>query len=328
MVPAVRLLRPFLLLLPLSFGLATGGVAPRSDAAVVERIVAIVGEQPILLSELTQRARPFLLKIQTNVPQPQQAVAKAEMFKELLQKLIDERVVSVAADKLNVTVTTKEVDDAVKVKAADLKVGLTDLFAEAAKQGLTEADYREEVRRELLFGKMLETRVRARVRVTDDDAREYFKRLEVQERRGQSFRCSIITLDLGPGANKELRKKADAIVKQARTGTDFGKLAKEHSTDVSRDKGGDLGTRGVGASMGKAIDEPVFRLDAGEVSEPLVSAGKLYIVKVTERPPSQLPPYADVKDIVISRVREDMLQKQIKVWLDELKAGVYVEVRL
>lgn len=336
MVEPVRRLSPFLRVCVVAGSLSVAllssgerlGLERPAEAAVVERIVAIVGEQPILLSELTQRARPFLLKIQTNVPVPQQQLAKAEMFKELLQKLIDERVVALAADKLNVTVTTKEVDDSIKVKAADLKVSVSDLLGEATKQGLSEADYREEVRREILFGKMLETRVRARVRVTEDDAREYFKKLEVQERRNQPFRCSIITLDLGPGANKELRTKADGIVKAARGGADFAKLAKLHSTDVSKDKGGDLGTRPVGASMGKAIDEPVLRLDAGEVSEPLVNAGKLYIVKVTERPASQLPPYADVKDIVLMRVRDEMLQKQIKVWLDELKSGVYIEVRL
>lgn len=314
----------------LSVALLSSGAAERAaEAAVVERIVAIVGEQPILLSELTQRARPFLLKIQTNVPVQQQQLAKAEMFKELLQKLIDERVVALAADKLNVTVTTKEVDDSIKVKAADLKVSLLDLLGEATKQGLSEADYREEVRREILFGKMLETRARARVlRVTDDDAREYFKKLEVQERRNQPFRCSIITLDLGPGANKELRVKADGIVKAARGGADFAEAreAAQHRRlqGQGRRSRHPSGRREHGQGHRRAGAAPRRRRGL----QPLVNAGKLYIVKVTERPASQLPPYADVKDIVLMRVRDEMLQKQIKVWLDELKSGVYIEVRL
>src|SRR5262245_44285754 len=83
--------------------------APPAQAAIVERVVAVVGDQPILLTELRQRARPFLIKIYQSVPAAQQKVAEAEMYKELLGKLVDERVVSIAADKLNVTVTTKEV---------------------------------------------------------------------------------------------------------------------------------------------------------------------------------------------------------------------------
>lgn len=308
--------------------LAAAASSPRSaEAAIVERVVAVVGEQPILMTELRQRARPYLYKIYAQVPGPQQKVAEAEMYKELLQKLVDERVVAIAADKLNVTVTTKEVDDAIKLKAADLKVPVTELLGEAAKQGLSEADYREEVRRELLFGKMLETRVRSRVRVTEDDAREYFKKLQVQERRQQNYRASMIALPLGGEDDKATRMLADKIVKQARTGTSFYLLAKQFSTDVTKASGGDLGVR-TPTAFGKTVDEPVLRLDVGEVSEPLVSGNRLLIVKVTERPTSQLPTYAEVREAVYSRVRDEMMQKQIKVWLDELKSGVYIDIRL
>ncbi|MGZ3420865.1 MAG: peptidylprolyl isomerase [Polyangiales bacterium] len=294
---------------------------PVAHGAIVERVVAVVGDQPILLTELRQRARPFLIKIYQTVPPQQQKVAEAEMYKELLGKLVDERVVSIAADKLNVTVSTKEVDDAIKLKAADIKVSINDLLSEAAKQGLSEADYREEVRRELLFGKMLETRVRSRVRVTEDDARTYFHRLEVQERRTQPYHAAIITLP------NESRALADKIVKSARSGADFGALAKQFSTDASRSVGGDVGSK-TPSSFGKPLDEAILHLAQGEISEPIFAGNRLVIVKVVERAPSTLPKYADVKDIVMNRVRDEMLQKQIKVWLDELKTGVYIDIRL
>lgn len=312
---------------PLAALIAAAADRPVAQAAIVERIVAVVGEQPILLTELRQRARPYLLKIHVQVPAAQQKVAEAEMYKELLQKLVDERVVAIAADKLNVTVTTKEVDDALKLKAADLKVPVAELLSEAAKQGLAESDYREEVRRELLFGKMLETRVRSRVRVTEDDAREYFKKLQVQERRQQTYRASMIALPLGGEDDKAVRALADKIVKQARAGGSFYVLAKQHSVDITKDKGGDLGIRSA-TSFGKPVDDAVLRLDVGDVSEPLVSGNRILILKVTERAPSQLPLYVEVRDAVYSRTRDEMMQKQIKVWLDELKSGVYIDIRL
>jgi peptidyl-prolyl cis-trans isomerase SurA len=308
----------------LALGVATA--IPVARAAIVERVVAVVGEQPILLTELRQRARPFLIRMYAQVPVAQQKIEEARLYKELLQKLVDERVVSMAADKLNVTVTTKEVDEAVKLKAADLKIPISELLSEAAKQGLSEADYREEVRRELLFGKMLETRVRSRVRPTEDDAREYFKKLQIEERKQQVYRPAMIALELGEDS-KATRALADKIVKQARGGADFGALAKQYSVDVSRASGGDLGYKTPNA-FGKPIDDPLLRVDPGGVSEPLVSGSRLLIFKIVERPKSQLPAYAEVKEIVYSKVREDMLQKQIKLWLDELKSGVYIDIRL
>ncbi len=311
----------------LVLGVATA--IPVARAAIVERVVAVVGEQPILLTELRQRARPFLIRMYAQVPVAQQKIEEARLYKELLQKLVDERVVSLAADKLNVTVTTKEVDEAVKLKAVDLKIPISELLSEAAKQGLSEADYREEVRRELLFGKMLETRVRSRVRPTEDDAREYFKKLQVEERKQQVYRPAMIALTLGDDVtqNKATRMLADQIVKQARGGSDFGALAKQYSVDASRASGGDLGFKTPNA-FGKPIDDPLLRVDPGGVSEPLVSGSRILIFKIVERPKSQLPAYAEVKDIVYSKVREDMLQKQIKLWLDELKSGVYIDIRL
>jgi peptidyl-prolyl cis-trans isomerase SurA len=314
-------------------------VAPRAaHAVVVERIVAVVGEQPILLSELKQRARPFLIRIYAEAQEkgfPNDAIRnewikrnEGDMYRELLGKLVDERLVTLAADKLNTQVSTKEVDDALKLRAADLGKSVSDLVEDANAQGLSELDYRDEVRRELLFSKMLETSVKQRVRVTDDDVIDYYKKIQMTERRQQNWRGSILVLELPSGeAGQAKRAFADAIVKATRGGADFGALARKYSIDASRITGGDLGWRNP-IGFGKVADEAILRLDVGQISEPLVVGSTLMIVKVTQREKSQVPPLADVRDLVAARVREDKLQKQIRVWLDELKQGVYIDVRL
>jgi peptidyl-prolyl cis-trans isomerase SurA len=309
-------------------------LAPRpAQAIVVERIVAVVGEQPILLSELRQRARPFLLRIYAEAQEKglgQDWIKRNEgdMFRELLGKLVDERLVSLAADKLNTQVSSKEVDDAMKLRAADIGKSVNDLIEEANAQGLSELDYRDEVRRELLFSKMLETSVKQRVRVTDDDVVDYYKKIQMTERRTQQWRGSILVLELPTGeAGQSKRAFADALVKAVRGGADFAALARKYSIDASRITGGDLGWRAP-MGFGKTPDEAILRLDKDQVSEPLVVGSTLMIVKVTGREKSQVPPLADVRDLVAARVREDKLQRQIRVWLDELKQGVYIDVRL
>jgi peptidyl-prolyl cis-trans isomerase SurA len=309
-------------------------IAPRdAHAVVVERIVAVVGEQPILYSELRQRARPFLLRIYAEAQEKglgQDWIKRNEgdMFRELLGKLVDERLVTMAADKLNTQVSSKEVDDAIKLRAADIGKSVNDLIEEANSQGLSELDYRDEVRRELLFSKMLETSVKQRVRVTDDDVQDYYKKIQMTERRAQQWRGSILVLELPAGeAGQSKRAFADAIVKATRGGADFAVLARKYSIDASRITGGDLGWRNP-IGFGKVADEAILRLDAGQISEPLVVGSTLMIVKVTAREKSQVPPLADVRDLVAARVRDEKLQKQIRVWLDELKQGVYIDVRL
>jgi peptidyl-prolyl cis-trans isomerase SurA len=301
-------------------------------AEIIERVVAIVGDSPILYSELQQRSRPFMLKILASVPMFQQKVAVGEMQKELLGKLVDERVVAVAADKLGVGISTKEIDDSIKLKAADLKITVSQLVSEAGGQGLSELDYREEVRRELLFSKMLETRMRSRPRVTEDDTREYYKKLQMQERRTQTFRAVTLTIalpkDAAPTKAARARKLADSFVRQARAGKSMNELAATYASDGVQASALDTGTAMAYGAFGKPMDDAVARLDTGEVSEPFVAGTALTIVKVTERQPSQIPPYAEVRDVVASRVREEQINKQVRAWLDELKRGVHIEVRL
>src|SRR3712207_8862549 len=72
----------------LAFALAAAAPA---RAIIAERVVAVVGDRPILLSELRARARPFLVQIAQRVPPgPQQAAAESQVFKELIEKRSEE----------------------------------------------------------------------------------------------------------------------------------------------------------------------------------------------------------------------------------------------
>src|SRR3954463_16404577 len=147
-------------------------LARPADASIVERIVAVVGERPILLSELRQRGRPHLWRIAASTQNPtQQAAQESEMFRELLNRLIDERLEDTAADKAHLTVSPEEVDAGIRQGASQKNLKPQDVINEAKKQGLTEQDYRDEIRRQVLEGKLIQLRVRGRVRVTEQDAR-------------------------------------------------------------------------------------------------------------------------------------------------------------
>ena len=87
-------------------------VAPQARATVIERIVAVVGEHAILLSDVRQRGRPFLLQIHQRIANAsQEAAAESEMFKQLLDRMVDERLEQQAAEKAHLTVSSEEIDN-------------------------------------------------------------------------------------------------------------------------------------------------------------------------------------------------------------------------
>ena len=82
--------------------------------------------------------------------------------------------------------------------------------------------------------------------------------------------------------DKKKREQAEEVLKRLRAGEDFAKLAKEFSTDGSKDKGGDLGWFGKG-EMVPEFEKAAYALKPGEVSDIVQSKFGYHIIKLEER---------------------------------------------
>ncbi len=307
--------------------------AASGNATIIERIVAVVGEQAILLSELRDRARPFLLRMeQQPTDDAQRAAATSELYRRLVQRLVEEQLEQKAANRSNITVTPREIDDALTRIAQQNGVTVQRIMDEAMSSGLTEQSYRQELRRQLLETKMLNLRIQGRLRVTDDDVRGAYQRLVVDERKQLGFHAAWIRIaaphSLSPEEMKARRAEADRVVAAARRGEDFSVLARRYSEDSStRSQGGSLGQLKPG-QLPAALDAVALSLGAGEVSEPVRSGTDFVILKLVSRDDSQLPPYEDARDELSQRVYMEKMNKARSHWIDGLRRQTHVEVRL
>ncbi len=315
-------------------------VAPAARATVAERVVAVVGEHAILLSDMRMRARPYLVQIRQRLPPgAQQAAAESDLMKQLLQKMVDERVEQQAAEKAHVSVTSDEIDNGLKNVANQQGITVERLVEEAQKTGLTAQEYRDEVRRQILEGKLLQLRVRGRVRVTEDDIKATYLRLQREERSRLGYRLAWVVLRIPPDSSAASRADRDLlaqrIVATARAGVDnrgnrveFESLAKAFSDDApTRLAGGDLGHHKPG-DLAQAIEDEAMKLEVGGVSSPFRFKNDLVVLKVVSRDTSQLPTLDDVRDELLQRTYAEQMDKARKQWIEEMRHGTYVDVRL
>jgi peptidyl-prolyl cis-trans isomerase SurA len=302
--------------------------ASLAQATVVERIVATVGDHAVLLSDLKRRAEPFMLQVQQTVPNgAQRNAAISQVYKAVLQKIVDEELMEKAASLAKVNITPTEIDEALKRVAQQNKMTVEQVVSEAERAGMPESKYREELRRQLLEAKLLNVRLQGRIRITDEDLRAAYQKIESEERQQLNVRLAWIVIRGSNHSAAEARKLADEAVTRART-EDFAAVARALSEDtVTRAHGGAM-NKALPSALPPDISKSSLALAVGQVSLPIRSGGDFVIIKVLERDASNLPDFETSKRELGERVYMDKMAQARRTWLDNLRRQQHVEVRL
>jgi peptidyl-prolyl cis-trans isomerase SurA len=299
-----------------------------ASAAVVERIVAVVGERAILMSDLRDRARPLLIRIHQELPAgAQRSAAISQLYKSVVERLVDEELITRVARKSKIIVSDKDVDQALSTLAKQNNITLERLMSEARSQGQVEAKYREEVRRQLLEYRVMNVRLQGRVQVRDDDLRRAYREIVLQERKNLNFSAAWILVR--PSLQeKPLTERAADIMHALHEGQDFAQLAKAYSSDKkTASRGGELGRFAPG-KLPVAVDKALAKLEPGEVSTPIRVGDSYVIARLLTRDASQLPTLEEARAELAERVYSEKMGQARRRWLNGLRRQMHVEVRL
>ncbi len=215
-------------------------------AEVLDRVVAVLDEDAIFLSDLEHRARPFMAELPTGGTPEEQRRRRDELMRSTLDRMIDDALIRHAATRAHITVTPEEVDEFIGRIARERGATMDDVYAALSQEGVTRAEYRSYMETEVLRLKVLQTRVRGRVNITENDLREEYRRAVREDPHASVIHAAHIFIavpdDTTPARLVELRQRAEEVSRRARAGEDFGQLAREYSQDeATRDSGGDLG---------------------------------------------------------------------------------------
>lgn len=294
-----------------------------SSATIVERVVAIVGDRPILLSDVHQRTVPFH---KTLPPGPaERATALSALFSQMLDKMVEEELIAKAAQKAQVQVTREEIDAAMERVAKGNGVEVEALLLEVEASGISRTHYRNEIRRQLTDAKVVNLRLQGRLRVSEDEARREYDSLVEQERQQLTMRVAMIRIADKGEASAAL---ARGVAEQARTGASFGELCEQYCTDQKLLATDGLLPAGTASDLPKELARTAALLEVGQVSTPIKQGGDWVILTVVERDPSKLPPFEQAVDQLTQRVQLKKLEKARADWLKTLRKQQHVQMRL
>jgi peptidyl-prolyl cis-trans isomerase SurA len=191
---------------------------------------------------------------------------------------------------------------------------------------MAESKYREELRRQLLEAKLLNVRLQGRIRITEEDLRAAYQKIEQEERGQLAVRVAVIVIHgSSHGADGARKLASDTAARLGRE--DFASVARLVSEDPSRVNGGAL-NKAQPQTLPPDIARNSLSLAVGQVSQPFRSGQDFVIVKVLERDPSNLPDFESAKRELGERVYMDKMAQARRSWLDNLRRQQHVDVRL
>jgi parvulin-like peptidyl-prolyl isomerase len=301
-----------------------------AQARVVEKIVALVGGDIILQSEVEDKAALLMGEI-AGIANPAERDARAAAIRrEVLDRLIDDQLLAQQATELKLTVGSDEIDRAIGQIKRDYGLSDAQLADELRKQGMSLTAYRQNTKREILKYRVLNIAVGSKINVGDSEVQAYYD--HHMKTSNIQVRASHIFVAIPDGADNakvlELEKHAKGLLARAQAGEEFAKLAREYSEDAgTRGEGGDLGYIGRDI-LPKPLEELLFSMQVGDIRGPVRADRGFHVIKLVDKRAKESKPFVEVQDEIRVRLRQREMERQTKVYLGELRKKILVDVRL
>ncbi|MSP63689.1 MAG: hypothetical protein EXR72_25755 [Myxococcales bacterium] len=300
----------------------------------IERIAAVVNTEIILLSEVKERAAQSGQTLDEHAGSPIEKRQVEQALKAVTDKMVDDVLVIQQAGELKLAVEEAEIDRAIDEVKKQNKLDQEAFVRALSEQGYTLSSYRKDLRKQLLRLKVINTAVRARISVSDEEVKAFYDQSARQAGDHKQAHVRHVLIAVPPGSDvKTVEKKrlaAAKVLEQARAGQDFAKLASQFSDDAAtKDVGGDLGWVKQGEGIAEAMAEVIFAMDeANEVRGPIRTERGFEVLQLIEKKDSDVRPFAEVKEQIRQQLYTSQMEKQTQLWLSELRKKAHVDVRL
>ncbi len=284
-----------------------------SSQSTVPPVATVNGEQiGIEAFEKRLEEEIALVKSETALT-PEQMTSLKE---EVLNHLIDEKVMLQRAGQLALTVGDAETDARIGEIKSDYSTESFDLLF--GDGGIDYPAWKKALQKRMLLEKVITQDVNAKIRVTEGEAELYYKANRKIYVSAQRVRAAQIVI--------RDRDRAERILKRLKAGEDFGKVARAVSIGPEAERGGDLGffERGM---MPEAIDRVVFSLPVGKLSGVVRSPYGFHVFKVLEKEDARGRNFAEVKDWVKADLRKTKEAEGYKRWIEGLKSTAIVRIK-
>jgi len=249
----------------------------------VDRIVAIVDKDVVTMTELQARvaaAERELRRQGTTLPEHK------ILEQQVLEQLILQKAQLRLAKNIGIQVDDVQLDRAMERIAENNRLTLPEFRRRLEADGIPYAQFREEVRDQILLSRVREREVDNKIQVSESEIDLFLEENKVTTTENNEYEVAHILVRVpeqaNPGQIAAARERADKVRAEAAGGGDFAKLAASYSDGPNALRGGALGWRSA-ERLPELFADALKGMKPGEVSGVLRSPAGFHVLKLVDR---------------------------------------------
>ena len=300
----------------------------KANEESLDQIVAVVNDDVVTTSELNHSLASVKLQIaQEHVSEPSEAVLK----KQVLDQLINKKLQLQMAKQAGIQVTEDDLDKTITRIASQNHISSAELYQHLNSEGMSTADYRNEMRDQLTLTKLQQQEVVSRITVTPQEIDRFISSHPWKNNGSgdKEYRLDDILIPLSdapsPTEIQAAEVRANMVFAKLKQGQDFKSIAQAESGESHALEGGDLGWRKL-AEIPSAFADKVSGMKAKQIAGPIQTPNGFHIIRLAEErsagneqgPPSR----KEIENLLLQRKFEEAVQN----WVTKLRKQAYISM--
>ena len=291
-----------------------------ADGPPGDAIIAIVNDDVITLKDLRQYVANIASQLRVENKSHEEIQQIMVQYEQKgLDKLIEDKLILAAANDKGIIVRDDIVDKRLK-EIKDRYSSEDEFLKSIGAEGMTVSDLQQKLTDQMKVKFEVDSEVRDKIVVKPEDVTAYYN----AHMGDFNFKPKVNLQSVFVSFDKHTKQEAQTLADEARSrllaGEDFNKIFQKYSDSSS------VGEIEQG-QMVDTVENVVFNLKLGEVSDPVEVENGIYVFKVIGISAGRQETLADVKDQIYSKLLDDQFQVKFKEWVDKLREKAYVEIK-
>ena len=334
--------------LPLILAVAGAMLFPALTPAdtVVEEIIARVNNEIITRTEYAHSRDQLKQEAQQqNAANADRIVAEKQ--RDVLRDLIDQQLLLQKGKDLGITGDTELIKRLDEMRKQMNLATMEELEKAAEAQGISYEEFKQNTRNQIVTQRVIGDEVGRHMALAKDEVKKFYDEHQSEMQQPEQIRLSEILVapkvaaapaggtSATPPAPSQAetdaalgaaQARAQDLLDQIRKGASFEELAKKQSDGPSAAQGGDLSyfKRGV---LAKELEDRVFALKAGEVTDPIRTKQGFVILKVAEHQMAGVPTLKEVEPRIQDALYMQKLQPALRGYLTKLREDAFIDIK-